>query len=147
MQKAAIIILLCSSGFAAQSQEAGVRWGDAIGGQVSIDGVFNLGIGRIHADVSFGDGVGLEALWDFLYKPFPGESFNWYVGAGPSFYLANPFLMAISAEIGLEYQFSGVPLSLSGDWRPRFKVVDDTEFHAEGFGLNLRYVFGTGKNQ
>ena len=46
---------------------------------------------------SFGSGVGIDVLWDFLYRPLGDEAFNWYVGA-------------------------------------------------EGFGLNIRWVFGSASN-
>lgn len=63
------------------AQELGVRFGDVSGGSVAVDGVFSTSkFSRIHADVSFGNGAGIDILWDFLYRPLPGEAFNWYVG-------------------------------------------------------------------
>jgi hypothetical protein len=125
-----------------QAQEVGIRFGDAIGGNFAVDGVFGLGeFSRIHADVSFGDnGVGIDALWDFLYQPL-GTGFNWYVGAGPTAYLGDPFSLGVSGEIGLEYHFD-FPLALGVDWRPTFIIIEDTDFEAGWFGLNIRYVFG-----
>jgi hypothetical protein len=47
-----------------QAQEIGVRFGDVVGNTVAIDAIFGTGLGRTHADLSFGElGVGLEALW------------------------------------------------------------------------------------
>lgn len=126
----------------AQAQEIGIRFGDAFGGHYAVDGVFGLGqFSRIHADVSFGnDGVGVEALWDFLYRPL-GSGFDWYVGAGPSLYLGDPFGLGVSGEIGLEYHFD-FPLALGLDWRPTFIILENTDFEAGWFGFNIRYVFG-----
>lgn len=86
--------------------------------------------------------MGLEALWDFLYRPLGSEAFNWYVGAGPYTYIGDPFQLGVVGEIGLEYRFQTVPLVLGGDWRPYFRIIENTSFGANGFGINLRYVIG-----
>ena len=59
--KNVLIILFFVIGFAQVSfgQEIGVRFGDTVGGDGAIDGVFAFKKSRIHADVSFGNG-GLE---------------------------------------------------------------------------------------
>lgn len=125
----------------AQAQEVGLRFGEVVGNNVAIDALFSVGeFSRIHADVSFGTGVGVEALWDFLYRPLGGEAFNWYVGVGPSLLINDPFLLGASGEIGLDYHFQGAPLSLSIDWRPTLWIIETTDFDAGGFGLNIRYV-------
>jgi len=126
------------------AQEVGIRAGQITGGNIAVDAVFSLGeFSRIHADVSFGGGgVGIDALWDFLYRPMGGEAFYWYVGAGPYAFIGDPFLLGIAAEGGIEYRFNTVPLVLGIDWRPRFQIIDETKFKAEGFGINLRWAFG-----
>ena len=83
-----------------------------------------------------------HALWDFLYKPLGGEAFNWYVGAGPFVGLGDDFILGGVGEVGIEYHFTGAPLALGIDWRPAFRLIDETDFSANGFGFNLRYVFG-----
>ncbi|MCK7526415.1 MAG: hypothetical protein MZV64_56865 [Ignavibacteriales bacterium] len=90
----AILVVIGLSQFS-QAQELGIRFGDAWGGHYAVDGVFGLGqFSRIHADVSFGnDGVGVEALWDLLYKPLE-KNLYWYVGVGPSAYLGDPFALS-----------------------------------------------------
>lgn len=127
------------------AQELGLRFGDVLGNNVAIDGVFGLGqFSRIHADVSFGNnGLGIEALWNPIYRPLGEEAFHWYVGVGPSVFLGDPFILGVSGEIGLEYKFNSVPLVLGLDWRPRVDIVEVTAFRASGFGLNVRYVFGS----
>ena len=128
----------------ASGQELGVRFGDATGGNVAVDGVFSLGSwSRMHGDVSFGgSGVGIDLLWDFVYQPLGGEAFNWYAGIGPFAWFGDPFQLGIVGELGLEYRFNNLPISLSADWRPSFRIIDNTDFNAGGFGLNIRYVFG-----
>jgi hypothetical protein len=143
--KRVLIVFAIIAGSVAYSnaQELGVRFGDVSGGNVAIDGIFGTGqFSRIHADVSFGNGVGIDALWDFLYRPLSGEAFKWYVGAGPYIQIDDPFWFGIAGEVGLEYAFVTVPISLSIDWRPSVSIVESTDFHGGGFGFNVRYVFG-----
>ncbi len=127
------------------AQELGVRFGNISAGNVAIDGIFSTGqFSRIHADVSFGNGgVGIDALWDFLYRPLGDEAFNWYAGAGVFTFIGNDFDLGIIGEIGLEYRFKSVPIALGLDWRPYLKIIDETKFGADGFGLNVRWVFGS----
>jgi len=141
----AILAIVISSAFSSNAQEVGLRFGGTNGaGGVAIDGVFGLGqFSRIHADLGFyKGGIGIDALWDFLYKPLGNEAFKWYLGAGPSTYIGDDFDLGISGEIGLEYHFKGAPIALGLDWRPTFWIIDTTRFGADSFGLNVRYVFG-----
>ena len=134
-------VVIASYSFS-NAQELGIRFGDVSGGKVAIDGIFGTGqFSRIHADVSFGDGVGIDVLWDFLYRPLGGEAFNWYAGVGPYIQIADPFWFGVAGEIGLEYLFATVPIALGIDWRPSLSIIESTEFHVGGFGLNVRYVF------
>jgi hypothetical protein len=91
----------------------------------------------------FDNSVGIDALWDFLYKPLGDEAFNWYAGFGPSLLIGDDFGLGVSGEIGLEYRFTGAPIALGLDWRPTFWIIDNTRFGADSFGLNIRYVFGS----
>ena len=62
MKKLILGIFLMSS-IAMSAQELGIRFGQVSGkNNVAVDGIFETGPGRIHANVSFGDGVGLDAL-------------------------------------------------------------------------------------
>jgi hypothetical protein len=141
------LILWCSlliAGVSVSSaQELGLRFGDVSGGNVAIDGVFSMAqFSRIHADVSFGDGgVGVDALWDFLYRPLGDEAFHYYAGVGPYAFLGDPFQLGVVAELGLEYRFKGAPIVIGGDWRPLFRLVDETDVSWGGFGFNIRYAF------
>lgn len=125
------------------AQELGLRFGNVSAGNVAIDGVFDLGkFNRIHADVSFGSGLGIDALWDFVNKPLGKEALSWYMGAGPYIQIDDPFWFGAAFEAGLEYSFNSVPIALGFDWRPRLSIIETTDFHVEGFGFNVRYVFG-----
>jgi len=138
------LISLAMTGFAG-AQELGVRFGDiSSANNFAIDGIFSSGkFSRIHADLSFGDGgVGVDALWDFIYKPLGVESFNWYLGAGPYIRIDEPFWLGVAGEVGLEYKFKGAPIALGLDWRPSVSIIEETDFHPGGFGLNIRYIIG-----
>jgi hypothetical protein len=129
--------------FSAQAQQLGARFGDGPGGNFAVDGLFELGqFSRVHADVSFGKGLGVEALYDFMYKPVGDEEqLFWYVGAGVSMIIDDPFFLGASGELGMEYIVKGAPISISADWRPTFWIIENTDFSANGFGINVRYVF------
>ena len=133
--------MLCSTQVAL-SQEIGARFGGALGNSTSValDAVFSLGkFSRVHADVSFGNGVGVEALFDFIYRPLGDSPLNYYIGVGPSLYLGDPFQLGAAGEAGLEYRFTGAPIALGLDYRPTFIIVQNTGFYG-GFGFNARYV-------
>lgn len=140
-----LVVFVLAAAQTGKAQELGIRFGNALGNKssVAIDGVFGLGkFSRIHADVSFGNGLALEALWDFLYRPVENSPINWYVGVGPSLYLSDPFALGASGEIGLEYRFKDAPLAIGLDYRPTFVIVENTDF-VNSFGFNVRYVFGS----
>ena len=142
MKKYFLVIIVVAGFSTTNAQELGVRFGSITGGNVAIDGIFSMGeFSRIHADVSFGNGVGIDVLWDFLYRPLPGEAFNWYVGAGPYTFIGSNFELGVVGEIGLEYHFNEVPLAIGIDWRPYLRIIDNTDFVVKSGGLNVRYVF------
>lgn len=123
------------------AQELGVRFGEVTGNNIAIDGVFDFESSRIHANISFGDGVGLDALYDFIYKPLGEEALNWYAGVGASTYIEDDFNLGVSGEIGLEYVFKDIPFVLGIDYRPTLWLIEDTDFNWDGFGINVRYRF------
>jgi hypothetical protein len=136
-----VVCLLCVMSAAGFAQEVGVRFGNISGGNVALDAVFSTSkFSRIHADLSFGDGVAIDLIWDFFYQPLGNEAFNWYIGVGPYSFLGSPFELGLTAEIGLEYRFKGIPLAIGGDWRPFLRIIDNTDVGWNGFGLNVRLV-------
>ena len=139
MKKAILAFRLLFS-IAISAQEIGIRFGEVSGNNVAVDGVFDLNGSRIHANVSFGDGLGLDAIYDFVHKPLDGELY-WYAGVGGSSYIDDDFFLGASGEIGLEYIFDSVPLVIGLDYRPTFWIIEETDFEWGGFGLNVRYRF------
>jgi hypothetical protein len=139
----AVLAIIIAATIGANAQEIGVRFGDVSGGNIAIDGIFSTGkFSRVHADISFGDGAAVDALWDFLYRPLGDEALYYYVGAGPYIWINDPFWLGVVGEIGLEYHFQGLPIALGVDWRPAISIVEETDFHFNGFGFNIRYVIG-----
>ena len=124
------------------AQEIGVRLGQVSGGNVAVDGIFGTGkFSRLHADVSFGNNLGIDLLWDFLYRPINDGPIFWYVGAGAYTEIGNNFHLGATGEIGLEYHFMDVPIAIGLDYRPYFQIIDQTNIDWGGFGLNIRFVF------
>ncbi len=149
MKKTLLIVAIAAAGsLGLQAQELGIRFGSFTGnGGVALDGIFSTGeFSRIHGDVSFGRGIGVDLLWDFIYRPLGDEAFNWYLGAGPFLYIPFDadynFGLGAIGELGLSYTFNSVPISLSLDWRPYFRLLETTDVSFGGFGFNVRYVFG-----
>jgi hypothetical protein len=125
------------------SQEIGIRIGEISGGRGALDFTLNTARhNRIHADISFGNDLGIDFLWDFVYRPIVGNELKWYLGAGPYAKFSNPVWVGAVGEIGLEYRFKKAPVAIGLDWRPFFSIIQLTGFTAEGYGLNIRYVFG-----
>ncbi len=139
-----IAIISFSTFYYVNAQEVGLRFGYANYGNVAIDGIFGVGkLSRIHGDVSFGNNsVGIDALWDFINKPLGAEAFTWYAGVGPYMRIGDPFYLGVMGELGLEYHFNEVPIACGFDWRPGVSIVQSTNFFADSFGFNVRYVFG-----
>ena len=141
MKKIAVLLVIV---FTTQlnAQEIGLRFGEVTGNNIAIDGVFNFEGSRIHANISFGDdGVGIDALYDFIYRPLGEEALNWYAGVGASTYIEDELNLGVSGELGLEYSFKKVPIVVGVDYRPTFWFVDDTDVKWDGFGVNIRYRF------
>lgn len=126
--------------FESQAQEIGLRFGQLNGNNVALDAIFSTGdFSRVHGNVSFGgNGLGIDALWNPIYDDIPDTDFKWYAGFGPSVYLSDDFRLGAAGEVGAEYAFSEVPITIGLDFRPYLFLVEVTEFRA-GFGLNVRW--------
>jgi hypothetical protein len=144
MRKGTRVILIFAALFfgaiTTQGQELGLRFGHINGNDVALDGIFSTGeFSRVHGNLSFGqNGLGLDALWNPIYDDIPETDFKWYAGFGPSVYLSDNFRLGAAGEVGVEYAFSEVPITLGLDFRPYLFLVEVTEFRA-GFGFNARW--------
>lgn len=138
-----LFVLSIGVSLESQAQELGIRFGQFSGNNVAVDGILALGdFSRIHANVSFGGGgVGIDAIWHPLFKPVGSSDFMWYAGFGPSLFLGDPFSLGVAGEVGIEYAFADVPITIGTDYRPVFVLLEDTRFDAGGFGFNVRWRF------
>ena len=144
MRKGTRVILIFAALFfgaiTTQAQELGLRFGHINGNDVALDAIFSTGeFSRVHGNLSFGqNGLGLDALWNPIYDDIPDTDFKWYAGFGPSVYLSDNFRLGAAGEVGVEYAFSEVPITLGLDFRPYLFLVEVTEFRA-GVGFNARW--------
>ena len=142
MKKIFITLLFICSISQINAQELGLRFGDLTGGNAAIDVVLPIGeSNRIHADISFGKGIGADVIWDFIVEPLDGESLYWYTGVGAYAFLGDPFALGAVGEAGLEYRFNDTPLVIGVDWRPYIGLIDNSDVGLDSFGFNLRWVF------
>jgi hypothetical protein len=108
---------------------------------IGIDATVPIKDKRIHASVSFGSNVGVEALYDFAMESiFRSPDFRYYVGVGLTTLFASEFKLGVVGELGLEYGFPRTPLSIGLDYRPAIIVLEKMDFTYGNFGLNVRYV-------
>ncbi|MCF6222314.1 MAG: hypothetical protein L3J34_01170 [Flavobacteriaceae bacterium] len=141
MKKLLFILILCPFFNFLIAQEIGIRLGEMAGNNVAIDAVYPLKEGRIHGNIIFGNGVGIDVIYDFIYKPIQGlPNFHYYLGIGITTLFKSDYELGAATEVGIAYQFTGSPLTLSLDYRPSIIVLESTIFHWNGFGLNFRYV-------
>ena len=50
-------------------------------------------------------------------------------------------VIGIDGILGLEYNFSEVPINLSIDWKPAFNLVGYSGFWGDGGAISIRYIF------
>ena len=142
MRRFWVFVLFLVAGLSSQAQEVGLRFGDMDGNNIAIDAVIPLENKRIHASVSFGDNVGVDAIFDFAVNPvFKNSGFYYYAGIGLTSLFASDFKLGVMGEIGFEYRFRSVPLTAGLDYRPAVIVLDKMDFVYGNFGFNFRYRF------
>jgi len=137
-----MILMLSPLFYSLSAQEIGLRFGEMAGNNIAIDGILNFKTSRLHTDISFGEGVGIDVIYDFIYKPMM-ESSNlyYYLGIGVISLIHSDFELGATGEAGMEIRFRSIPFVLGIDYRPSIIVIGNTDFHWNGFGLNMRYVF------
>ena len=143
MKKLLPLLAFASLGKLTIAREVGISFGDVFDNTMAIDRLFTVGeVCRVHAHLSFGHGVIVEALCDFLYRPNGGQAFNWYLGLGHYMLIDDPFYLGFSGKLAVHYHFNQVPVQVSAERRPTFWLIEETEFRGGGFGVNVRYLFG-----
>jgi hypothetical protein len=98
-------------------------------------------------------GIEVTGLYEIHNQAFQVEKLNWYFGGGAhlGFYDGNYtgwgntgtnyINVGIDGILGLEYNFSEIPLNLSIDWKPAFDLSGYTGFRADNGAFAIRYIF------
>lgn len=136
-----VISLFFISASAQSNWEAGIRFGDEFGLDLTVP--INAEP-RLHLATYFGHDFGVGAYFDWMFALTEGpEGLKFYPGVGPEFYFGNDFDVAVAGDFGAEYSFK-FPLTIGLDWRPRFMLTDDFDFQGGNWGLIARFRFGEG---
>lgn len=115
-----------------------------IGDQAAIEGLFS----------SRWSGFEITGLYEIHNRAFDVDRLNWYYGFGGhiGFYDGDKTvgwgdagstytIIGIDGILGLEYNFSEVPINLSVDWKPAINLIGFSGFWADGGALSIRYIF------
>ncbi|MFO7756789.1 MAG: hypothetical protein R6V34_12495 [Bacteroidales bacterium] len=98
-------------------------------------------------------GLQLTGLYEIHGRAFKTERLNWYAGFGGHLGFWNGdytnwgepgdsyTVVGIDGILGLEYNFTEVPINLSVDWKPAFNLIGYTGFWADGGAFSIRYIF------
>jgi hypothetical protein len=98
-------------------------------------------------------GFEITGLFEAHNQAFDMERLNWYFGGGGHIGFwngdntnwghigTNYTVIGIDGILGIEYNFSEVPINLSLDWKPAFNLSGYTGFWGDGGALSIRYIF------
>jgi len=102
-------------------------------------------------------GFSVTGLYELnRYDAFDVDRLNWYYGGGAhvgtyrtfgSTLLTcvdcnnSEFFMGIDGIIGMEYNFTEIPVNVSIDWKPSFNLVGFRGFWGDNGALSARYYF------
>lgn len=145
-----VVMLLCDEAAKAQWQSVGLRVGGGVSTSAEVAMQWQAGPDRVEGTVGWlkeGHHVDqtLAALWQWYGVARDG--FEWYAGIGvhaawrqwESGYGDPSLVPALAAQVGLQYDFDRVPLSITIDMRPRFEMPAARLMLGEvAVGLRLR---------
>jgi len=132
-----VLTVLSVSAISAQSLGARLGYGVELSYQHPLES------NRLELDLGLSDfdgGLNLAGTYQWV-KPLESD-FSWYFGFGAGLGLWDKkYGLAALGQLGIEYNFSEVPIQLSLDWRPGLKIVPDVGFWASSVGFGIRYRF------
>jgi hypothetical protein len=116
---------------------------------------FNAGFGSRSRYSSNAGTVSASAAYQHHFDIKPVEGFKWFVGGGAtiynSFYKNNNglhndydgFGLALFPTGGVDYKFAKIPLNVSADLRPTFRLAGPSAYNSvyASVGVSARYVF------
>lgn len=92
-------------------------------------------------------GIEVAGLFEIHNRAFDIDRFNWYFGAGAhiGFYGSgygggSGTFVGIDGILGLEYNFTELPINIGLDWKPAFDF-GYSHFFADGGALSVRYIW------
>ncbi len=99
-------------------------------------------------------GVNITGLYEVHKQIFDVSRLNFYYGAGahigfwrgykkhPWFIDDEPYtVLGIDGILGLEYNFTEVPINVSIDWKPAINIIGYYGFWGDEGALSVRYIF------
>lgn len=100
-------------------------------------------------------GFEVTGLYEIHARAFEVDRLNWYYGIGGhvGFYNGDKTkdswgtagttytVIGIDGILGLEYNFTEIPINLSIDWKPAFNLTGYSHFWGDGGALSIRYIF------
>jgi len=100
-------------------------------------------------------GFEITGLYEIHNQAFDVDRLNWYYGFGAHVGLYDGdktysswgnegetyTVIGVDGIIGMEYNFTEVPINISIDWKPTLNLIGFTGFWADGIALSIRYIF------
>lgn len=100
-------------------------------------------------------GVQITGLYEIHDMAFETERLNWYYGFGGhvgfwngdytyrywGIQNKNYAVIGIDGILGLEYNFTEIPINIGLDWKPGFNIVGYNNYWFDGGALSIRYIF------
>lgn len=99
-------------------------------------------------------GFNVTGLYEIHKNAFDVSRLNWYYGVGghigfwngyhdhPWFYDDGDYtVIGIDGILGIEYNFTELPINVSLDWKPALNIVGYTGFWGDEGALSVRYIF------
>ena len=98
-------------------------------------------------------GFDITGLYEIHGEAFDVERLNWYYGFGahlgfwdgryaPWGSVGSTYtVIGIDGILGIEYNFTEIPVNISLDWKPAINVFGNQGFWGDGGAISLRYIF------
>ena len=98
-------------------------------------------------------GIEVTGLYQIHNRAFDVDRLNWYFGGGAhiGFYngdnttwgdLGTSYtVIGVDGILGIEYNFTELPINISLDWKPAFNFIGYSDFWGDGGALSVRYIW------
>ncbi|MFH0842230.1 MAG: hypothetical protein V1903_06375 [Bacteroidota bacterium] len=98
-------------------------------------------------------GIEIAGLYEIHNNAFDVDRLNWYFGFGAhvGFYngdnntyddpAGSYMVLGADGILGIEYNFTELPVNISLDWKPAFNFIGYSRFWPDGGALSIRYIW------